>query len=376
MRRTALATLLVAAVVLSALPANADVPPVSCDARGRERFTTEGFKVTMPAPAVAAPEGAAPADPTAGRLTPYRSAQFPFVADFAPSQLASVSLDLTWDNPGDFDLYLQDANGELIGVSERWNPEIKVWTEYIRINIEHCALFTIVVRNWVGSPAETLTLEARAEPSADRLMCAQNDPAPNCVGKAAGQAPDPTAPDTRTRLYLGGDPGQVSMVHGYNAGTAAVPFRGTLSTTRPLGGTPNSYTRPVLGFRDQYRNPFVPHFSTSFAQPRELTKAVDALLWISSPTLKDGGTLYVDLYADGSLVSSVQVAGAQVRDAPTPLTVRLPIDPEHATPAVTDLTLQLGTTPAASTNGPGNTADALFTVHYGSTQFPSRLTLQ
>ena len=377
MRRTLLAVLALL-LVLPALPAGA-APPVSCDDGGRERFTSQGLDLTMAAPTAATPELAATADATGQRATPYRSAQLPFVTDFAPAAAATVSMKLEWANPGDFDLYVHDADGQSLAVSNISNVDEgnQVWSEQVEFDIDHCTVFTIVPRNWGGSPNETLKLTATVTPLATQLQCADSDPAPNCAGKTAGQAPDPTPADTRTRLYLGGDPGQLSMAYGYNEQTTAVPFRGTLTGDKPTSGTPNQYTRPVAGFRDQFRNPFVPHFSTTFTEPRDLTNDVDALLWLSSPTLKDGGTLYADLYADGGLVQTVEIPGAQVPEAPTkPLFIRFPIGAEQALNDITSLTLQLATTPAVATTGPGNTADALFTVHYGGIQFPSRITLR
>src|SRR5688572_12328149 len=114
MRRSLLAVL-VLLLVLPALPAGA-LPPVSCDDGGRERFTTSGLDMTMAAPTTPTPELAATADASGQRATPYRSAQLPFVADFAPVATATVSMKLEWTNPGDFDLYVHDAEGQSIAV--------------------------------------------------------------------------------------------------------------------------------------------------------------------------------------------------------------------------------------------------------------------
>lgn len=73
---------------------------------------------------------------------------------------------------------------------------------------------------------------------------------------------------------------------------------------------------------------------------------------------------------------SVPVPGARVPESPTaPLYVALPIPAVAPIEDATSLTLQLGTTPAVSSAGAGNTADALCTVHYAGTQFSSRITL-
>lgn len=374
--RRALVAAVAAMVFLGVLPASA-APPVSCEDGGREHFTMAGLAKDVPAPTVAAYELAAVKAHTGDAVTSYRSAPFHYVADFAPAADATVSLKLDWEQLGDFDLFVFDAEGTALGAGQNSNIETDQSTQeqIDEIVLEHCQAFTISVRNWTGSPSETLKLTATVVPGATKLACADSDPAPNCAGKPAGTAPDASPADDRTRLYLGGDPGQLAMAHGYNAQTGAVPFRGTFTTTRPMSGTSNSYTRPVFGFREQYRNPFVPHFSTTFAAPRDINRNVEALLWLSSPTLKDGGTLYADLYADGGVVSSLTIPGAQVPEHPTkPVALSFPMAADTIE-SVTDLTLQLGTTPAASTTGPGNPSDAVFTIHYGGTQFPSRLTL-
>ena len=380
MRRTIIG-LIAAMLILNVLPASA-ASSVACEDDGRERFPAAGLDLNMPAPAAPAPEVVATADGTGKRVTPYRTASFPFFADFAPASAANMEVKLTWANPGDFDLSLIDAEGNVLASSLVSNiDDGQVWAESLEVEILHCQAFTILVRNWAGNPTETLHLTAKVTGFSDtQLACAAGDPAPNCAGKAGGQAPDPAPADTRTRLYLGGDPGQLSMAHAYVATTGGqdvVPFRGTLTAGRPMSGQPNQYTRPVVGLRDQFRNPFMAHFTTTFAQPRDLNKDVDALLWISSPTMKDGGTLYVDLYADGSLVNTVAIPGAKVPEAPNqPLAVRIPVGPEQALEAITSLTLQIGANPAAGTTGPGNPNDGVFTVHYGGTQFPSRITLK
>jgi hypothetical protein len=351
---------------------------VSCEDQGRQHFTTSGLNLQMAPPALPAYELAAAQPHTKGMITAHRSAPFYFVSDFAPAAAATVDVKLDWENPGDFDVFIFDNDGGEMGSGKKSNiDEDQSTAEEFSIEMEHCTLFSLVVRNWTGSPNEVLKLTATVTPLADKLACAANDTAPNCAGKTAGQAPDASPADSRKRLYLGGDPGQLAMAHGYNAQTGAVPFRGTMSEGRPMNGTPNSYTRPVAGFREQFQNPFVPHFTATFAEPRDINKDVEALLWLSSPTLKDGGKLYVDLYADGSLVSGVEIPGAQVPESPTkPMSIRLPVGAEQAVAGISKLTLQLGTTPAVSSTGPGNTADAVFTVHYGGTQFPSAITLK
>lgn len=335
----------------------------------RDRLTADGFSHAFSAPAPAAPELAATRDVTGRTVTTWREAKFPFVVDAAPSSSLTVDIDLGWKRTSDYDLYVLGADGTELAVSAESNAETGVPAESVAgLRLKHCDQITVVVRNWAGI-AQDLFLEVVATPGAALLACADGDPAPGCAGKPAGDAPEPVA-DTRTPLFLGGDPGQASMVWGYT-GTTELP-QATLTAERPTAGVPNQYTRPVAGFRDQYRNPFVPHFSADFAEPRQVVGDASALVWVSSPTLREGGLLFADLYVDGALVSTVEVPGEQVGTDPTPLTLSFPgVNVRRAS----SVTLQLATTPAVSSAGVNEPADALFTVHYGGVQFPSRVNL-
>lgn len=346
-----------------------EITPIDCGpSDGRERLTTQGFESTFEAPRVAAPELAATVGVTGNAITPHRSAHFYFQADLTPYAAGTLKVTLDWENPSDFDVYHFDAEGNRTG-SDTSNIDGGTTIEQFEVEIAHCSLFSIEVRNWAGSPAEQLKLTMAVVPGDHLLACAENDPAPGCAGKAAGEAPAPVA-DARTRLYLGGDPGQVSMVHAF-AGNSDLP-QGRLEGGRPTGGTPNQYTRPVVGFRDQYQNPFLPHWLGTFEQPRMIEGEANVLMWVSSRTEDATGALYVDLYADSALIGQVKVPGDQLKPDPTPLFVTVPIlEPIEAT----TVGLQVGTNPAIATSGPGNPADAHVTLFYGSVQYPARVTL-
>lgn len=337
---------------------------------GRERLTADGFGLTFAPPAALAPELSATRGVTGEAVTTWREGKFPFLVDLAPAATAVLDVDLGWKRTSDYDLYVLGSDGSVLAASEESNIETGVPAESAQgVPVRHCDQITVVVRNWAGLPAgHDLRLDVAVTPGATLLSCTEDDAAPGCAGKAAGDAPD-AVPDPRSRLYLGGDPGQASMAW-HTAGSEELP-RGTLSAEQPTGGLPNQYTRPVVGFRDQLRNPFVPHFTGTF-EPRTAKGTGDALVWVSSPTLRQGGTLHVDLYLDDSLAGTVAVPGSVVGTTPTPVHVSFPgLDLRGTTSA----TLQLGTTPAVSSAGAGNPADALFTVHYGSVQFPSRITV-
>lgn len=162
------------------------------------------------------------------------------------------------------------------------------------------------------------------------------------------------------------------MLHAYNGGNPS-PFRGTLEADRPTGGVPNSHTRVLVGFHDQYQNPLVPHFTINFAEPRTIKGDLSALFWASSPTLDATGTLFATLFGDGGALKTVEIKGDMVTRDPAPLAITFAgID----APDLSSLTLQIATRPVATSGGEvNNPRDAVVTLHYGSVQFPSRVTL-
>jgi hypothetical protein len=332
--------------------------PIDCGFRdGRERLTTQGFQATFDAPPV-----------TYHASWEASSAQFYFTPDLAPYAAATVNIKITWtDARNDYDLFVYDGKGKEIGASYESDTNF----EQVILGLDQCQDIQVETNNYQGLPDQPITLAVTVEGDSSRMLaCSADDPTPGCAGKAAGEAPD-LVPDTRARLYLGGDPGQVSMVHAF-AGNDSLP-KGRLESTRPTGGRPNQYTRPVAGFRDQWQNPFLAHWKTALEQPRLISGQANVLLWVSSATEDATGTLYVDLYADDALVGQATVKGDQLTPTPAPLFVTVPI-PE-AIEATSTVGLQVGTNPAIASSGPGNPRDAHVTLFYGSVQFPARVTL-
>lgn len=367
---------LAALLLMGVLPAGAatSTSNVACpDVDGRERLTLEGAKATFDAP-MPFPGLAATAEFTGG-VSAYRRAVWQYQADVAPVSAADIVVDLSWaDGASDYDIFVHDAEGGELARSDLFNAVDGVFTEQAAFTANHCEVFTISVTNFAGAPGQDLNLDIKATPSADAttLGCADGDTAPGCAGKAAGEAPDAVA-DARGLYYLGGDPGQGSMIH-TQAGAEEIPFRATLTSTRPTSNTPNSYTATPFGFAT-YQNPFQAYFSTTFEQPRDITGDVTSLVWVSSQTMSQGGgTLIAELFVDGGgSVGRIEIPGTSVGENPTALSLRFPnVNAQDAT----DLTLQLAKQPVASSAGttspPGN---ATFTVHYGSVQFPARVTL-
>lgn len=373
MRKTVLAVL-AALLVLGIAPAGAatDTSGVACpDVDGRERLTLDGAKTTFEAP-LAAPLLAATSEFTTA-VASHRRAIWQYQADVAPVDAASVTVDVKWaDSVSDYDIFVSDADGAEIARSDKFNVPDQNFTEQASFEVAQCDAFQIAVSNFAGQPLQALDLTITVAPAPGHkpLACIEGDTAPGCAGKLAGEAPARVA-DSRGLYYLSGDPGQGSMIH-TQEGAEEVPFRSALSTTRPTGGVPNSYSAPPVGF-NTYQNPFQAYFSTAWEEPRVIKGDVTALVWVSSRTMKDaGGTLVAELFADGGSVGRVEIPGASIGEGPTAIPVRFPnVDVEAF-----DLTLQLGKEPVASSSGttssPGN---ATFTVWYGSAQFPSRVTL-
>jgi hypothetical protein len=338
---------------------------------GRQRLTADTTR-TFEAPAATAPELSATRAVTGEAVTTFREAKIPLLVDAAPSTTITLGGELVWKRPADFDLYVLDSKGSVLANADSANlEEDTLREEFSGLKLKHCDEITVVARSWAAPPTLELFLTLSVTPGKQLLSCVANDPAPGCAGKAAGEAPAKVA-DPRTRLYLGGDPGQASMAWS-QTGNEELPLpKGRLLTTEPTSGTPNSYTRPVLGFRNQYRNPFVAHFTGTLPTARAVKGTAEALVWVSSPTLASGGTLVADLYLDDGLVGSVNIPGTAVGTTPTPVRVSFP---GLKSTSASRVVLQLATEPAASSNGPGNPADAAVTVHYGAVQFPSRITL-
>jgi len=377
--------LALAALLMGGSPAAA-ITPAGFDCPqddGRESLTTDGFQLDFEAPAVAAPELAAANHPAA---TAQRSGIFFFRANFAPYASGDLTFTLSWTDSSDFDLYVFDAEGSTMAVSNASNidgGDTRV-EEAVVEGMSHCTDFSVQARNWAGRPDQTLKLKIEFKNPGPAFACELDDPHPACAGKAEGEAPD-RLPDTRTRLYLGGDrPGQASMVGHYvfgNAGAGEPPLKGTLSSTRPLGGKPNTHTRLLAGNPEQHENPFFANFSIPVEGPKQLKGTVDVLLWLSSQTMsQDGGPVHIDLMKDGTgalatdtRIARVDVAGSAIGTTPTPVRVRF-----TGLDAVveSELVLQISANPVATSGGAvGNPNDAELTLYYDSVQFPSRVTL-
>ena len=367
------ATLLLGVLIQSAPLAAGAAAPIDCGpGDGRERLTTQGFKLDFEAPWARTYE-AVPTNAQTVAVRQQRDAKFEFTADLTPFTSGKLRATLNWTEQSDHDLIVLGADGTELGIANA--RTVFDGPEIVEIDIAHCDSFTVIARSGPGHPGSMMSLDLAVTPGSTKLACAENDPAPGCAGKAAGEEPT-LVPDTRTRLYLGGGrPGQASMAGHYVMTTAGQtgnpPLFGSLGTARPTGGRPNTYTRPAAGFDNQYQNPFQAHFELPLEGKRILGD-VKATVWVSSQTMSQGGTLNFDLYADGSLIKRVEFPGSTVPAVASPLRATFAgIDQV----VESELTFTVSAKPAASSQGPGNPADAEWTIYYDSVQFPSRLTL-
>lgn len=382
----ALAAAVAVSMFVAVLPATAETSSaVACAADdGRERLTVDGYETSFQAPVVTYPGLSSPVNNNVGPLQELRSAPFPFTVDVAPSSGADVQIALDWAEFSDFDFFVfDDATGAEIGRGAEDNTANGLTREVTSVAVAHCQQITVVARSWSGSALEQLGLSMEVTPLGALLECDDGDPAPNCEGKQGGEAPDPSPQDTRTRLYLTGDPGQASMAWHYaraqvvdNAVTQALP-RSSTTSQRPTGGIPNSHSRLLGGFRRDHatawRNPLIPHWSHEFSEPTDISGSVTAVLWASSRTMDDSGRFFVDLWIDGALVRSVEVPGRQIRQEPTRVAVTFP---ELSYQGATVVTLQAATEPVATSDGQvHNPRESEVTVHYGSVQFPAFITI-
>jgi hypothetical protein len=345
------------ALLLAALPAGADEhdPPkhIECPpADGRELLTVDGWEATTNG-ALPLPDPGAVRDATENRLTPFRNGFFAFQAAFGASPSAQAQFTLTWDDPAsDYDLWVLEEDDGLwpLGISQDENLSTEQAREQVTAALGACMRVQVWVRNYLGDPNEELTLTIDVTPSGD---------------------PGEPVVDTRRFLYLDSDrPGQLSMAH---TQADVIPFRAWLSEERPTEGNPNSYTRTLVGF-NAHRNPFQAFYDFQDDDEPPIVGDASALVWVSSATMADHeGTLWAQLYVEGTLVGEVEVPGVELTDTPQPLFVSFPdIDEAFSW----QVTFQVSAEPVAASSGdtspPGN---AQFTVWYDSVQFPSVLIL-
>lgn len=360
MRTRILLLALCAALALPTVVAAATPAPACGDAFAAERLTAEGLEMTFDAAQPPAPELQAANHPA---LTAGRSANFYVVADLAPVPSAKVTMNLSWAQTGDYDLFVFDEDGNNVAGSFDANiedPDVDPLGEELTMKVSDCQVLHIAARSWAGGP-QPLTLSLTV-----------TDPA---------QAVADLEPRTgdRTIHYLGGGrPGQIAMTHGApNNLDTPQEIRSRLTADRPTGNRPNSYTRPPVGFNDP-QNLLQAHFTTPIEEPRSVSGVPTARVWLSTPAQSlpadQSGTFFVRLFLDGTEVGEpVAIPATAVNPWPTPFLVEF----EDVNRMVrSSATLQVSSEPVASSTGTTSAAgNGAFTLWYDSVQYPSNVML-
>jgi hypothetical protein len=353
-RRT-IAIVIAALLSLAIAPVGAEeIAEEGCDpAVGRELLTPDGFAVTVDSP-LGYHDVNVVREASEDRSVPLRNADLHLQADFGDAERARVTMTLEWDEAvNDYDLLVLNDRGFIIGQSEEVNPETGDAREELSINVRDCQQLTVWLRNFAGAPGQPLDLTIEVEPDTD---------------------PGEVAADTRTILYAGGDPGQVSMVHSFDANTDEIPVRSTLDADRPTGFTPNQYTRAVVGSITE-RNPFQPHFTTGIER-RDLVGPASAVVYLSTPLHEaqlDGGEILVRLLLDGMIHAEQTIPMTELTDVPQPFFVDFG---EISRNVRMNVGIDVVAEPAVSPNNPeviGDLSDAAYSLWYDSAQFPTRV---
>lgn len=353
----AVAPFLLATIAADGAPA----PAAACDRdAGRETLDLDGLELEMLAPGVTAPELAATHEVTGDLVTPYRSSTFPMILDVAPHPAAKIDVSLSWTNPNDYDIYVyaQEPDGFEYGAGTSNDSNIDGGTnaESVTTQLDDCTPLRIEIRNWAGSPTETLTLDVTVTPI--------GDPATDVLPRE----------DTRTPLYLAGDrPGQLGTFKHGSLGAEQIPLTTAFSEERPSDNTPNTNTRALIGTEIE-RNPFQPFWFGQFDETDILAGQASAVVWLSSQTQQqDPGVVKVTLFVNGA-ESSVEIPGELIGRDPAPFFVTFPQVFEDE--ELFSLTFQATTLPQASPNTPSEKrGDAQHTVLYDSLQFQSAVYL-
>lgn len=339
MRYVVAAVMAIVTVMALASPAAA-THTVACDRQhGWEPLTLDGIETTFAAPAATAPELAATVELTGQTVTDYRRALQYYQAFLAPAATAAVTVTLHWQGPSDYDLIATAADGKTYA-SEQSNLPTGKYVEQVTFEAAHCDDVQLDIFSWAGRPAEDLTIRIEMAPHGSLVCGAWDRDTVQCAGKEIGEPPAPYA-DERTFLYFSGVAG------------APTDSRAVLTSQRPSTGIPQIATS---GASEQNG---APAFDFGVTAPTTFRGEISTLLFLKASATKSD--VSVELWADEDFVDALTVPADM-------------LDSDEVTAVVVAFgDMWIDVTDHLTVRVRPEAGDVL--MHYGSVQFPSRVTL-
>lgn len=339
MRYLVAAAIVIVTVMASAGPVAA-AHTVACDRQlGWEPLTLDGIETTFSAPAATAPELVATVELTGQAVTDYRRALQYYQAFLAPAATATVTVALKWQGPSDYDLIATAADGKTYA-SEQSNLQTGKYVEQVSFEAAHCDDLQLDIFSWAGRPADELTIRIEMAPHGS-LVCGPSDhDTAQCAGKQIGEAPAPYA-DERTFLYFSGAAG------------APTDSRAALTSQRPSTGVPQIATSGASEHNG------APAFDFRVTAPTTFRGDISTLLFLKASATKSD--VSVELWADEDFVEALTVPADM-------------LDSDSATAVVVAFSdMWIDVADHLTVRVRPEAGDVL--MHYGSVQFPSRVTL-
>ena len=73
-----------------------------------------------------------------------------------------VGFTIGWDEPnGDYDVYVTDADGDLVGEGTSFNPTDGAGEVVGPLTVPHCTVLTVRIENYAGVPTAPITVDAK-----------------------------------------------------------------------------------------------------------------------------------------------------------------------------------------------------------------------
>lgn len=177
--RRLIASVAVALFVLAVLPAGAQEPLAPCTTpSGTTAFPHTGAKEKFIATLTPSPLGSTgngtpvndTLDPGATKTFRYQLdlSRAPLLSTGAPATMQDVTVHTSWTDPtpaavSDYDLYVYDATGSLLGKDSSFNPQAGEMFESVALSrLKHCSELVIKFVSATGIPGVEVTFELQA----------------------------------------------------------------------------------------------------------------------------------------------------------------------------------------------------------------------